>query len=71
MTKEVPGIHLAVISTETGTRLGEYRWFRRVVRNVYTPGFDFPKLGKLVNFAPELCARTKAELLAFAAFLEH
>ena len=71
MTKEVPGIRPAVISTETGTRLDEYRRFRRVVRNVYTHRFDPAKLGKLVNFAPELFALTKAELLAFAAFLEY
>jgi len=68
MTKEVPGIRPAVISTEAGTRLDEYRRFRHVVRNVYTHSFDH---GKLVNSAPELFARTKAELLAFAAFLEH
>lgn len=55
----------------TGTRLDEYRRFRHVVRNVYTHRFDPAKLGKLVNSAPELFARTKAELLAFAAFLEH
>jgi hypothetical protein len=72
MTKDVPGIRPAVISTETGTRLDEYRRFRHVVRNyVYTHRFDLTKLGKLVNSAPELFARTKAELLAFAAFLEH
>jgi hypothetical protein len=71
MTKGVPGIRPAVISTETGTRLDEYRRFRHVVRNVYTHRFDPAKLGKLVNSAPELFARTKAELLAFAAFLEH
>jgi hypothetical protein len=68
VTKEVPGIRPAVISTETGTRLDEYRQFRHVVRNVYTDRFDPAKLGKLVNSAPELFARTKAELLAFAAF---
>ena len=72
MTKEVPGIRPALISTETGTRLDEYRRFRHVVRNVYTPSFDPAKLGKLVNPAPELFARTTAELVAFAAsFLEH
>ena len=38
---------------------------------MYTPGFDPAKLGKRVNPAPELFARTKAELLASAAFLEH
>jgi hypothetical protein len=70
MTKEVPGIRPAVISTETGTRLDEYRRFRHVVRNVYTHSFDPAKLGILVDSAPELFAQTKAELLAFAAFLE-
>jgi hypothetical protein len=71
MTKEVLGIRPAVISTETATRLDEYRRFRHVVRTVSTHSFDPAKLGKLVNSAPELFARTKAELLAFAAFLEH
>ena len=71
MTKGVPGIRPAVISTETRTRLDEYRWFRHVVRNVYTPSFDPAKLGKRVNSAPELFARTKAKLLAFVAVLEH
>ena len=71
MTKEVPGIRPAVISTEIGTRLDEYRRFRHVVRNVSTHSFDPAKLGKLVNSAPELFARTKVELLTFAAFLEH
>lgn len=68
MMKEVPGIRPAVISIEAGTRLDEYHWFRRVVRNVYTDRFDPAKLGNLVNSSPELFARTKAELLAFAAF---
>jgi hypothetical protein len=71
MTKEVPGVRPAVISTETGTRLDEYRRLRRVVGNEYTHRFDPAKLRKLVNSAPELFARTKAELLAFAAFREH
>ena len=60
----------AVISTETGTRLDEYRRFRHLVRKVYTHSFDPAKFGKLVNSAPELFARTKTELLALAAFLE-
>ena len=70
-TKEVSGICPAVISTEPGTRMDEYRQFRHVVRNVYTHRFDPARLGKLVNATPELFARAKAELLAFAAFLEH
>ena len=65
--KEVPGIRPAVISTETGTRLDEYRRFRHVVRSVYTHRFDPAKLGKLVQLRAERFARTKADLLAFAA----
>ena len=71
MTQEVPGIRPAVISTETWTRLVGYRRLGHVVRNVYTHRFDPAKFGKLVNSASELFARIKAELLAFAAFLEH
>jgi hypothetical protein len=56
--KEVPGIR----PTKPGTRLGESRRFRRVVRNVYTHSFDLAKLGKLVNAVPELFAPTKAVL---------
>jgi hypothetical protein len=70
MMKEDPRVRPAVISTEIGTKLDEYRRFRHVVRNVYTHNFDPVKLGKLVNSAPELFTQTKAELLAFAAFLE-
>jgi hypothetical protein len=69
MTKEVPGIRPAVISPEAGKRLDEHRRFRHVVRNVYTHSFDPTKPGKLVNSAPELFARTKAELLALTAKL--
>jgi hypothetical protein len=71
MTKAVPGIRPAVISIATGIRRDEYGRFRHVVRSVYTHRFNPAKFGKLVNSAPELFARTKAELLAFAAFLQH
>ncbi len=69
--KEVPGIRPAVMSTETGATLDEYRRFRHVVRNMYTHRFYPAKPGKLINAALELFARTQAELLGFAAFLEH
>jgi hypothetical protein len=70
MMTEIPRVRPSVISTDTGRKLDEYRRFRHVVRNVYTYNFDPVKLGKLVNSAPELFVQTKAELLAFAAFLE-
>jgi hypothetical protein len=70
MMTEVPKVRPAVISIETGTKLDEYRRFRHVVRNVYTYNLDPVKIGKLVGSASELFTQTKAELLAFAAFLE-
>ena len=70
MSVEVPGIRPAVISTETGMKLDEYRRFRHVVRNVYTHDFDPVKIGKLVSSASELFTQTKVELLAFAAFID-
>ena len=70
MMTEVSRVRPAVISTETGTKLDEYRRFRHVVRNVYSYNLDPVKVGKLVSSASELFAQVKAELLAFAAFLE-
>ena len=70
MMTEVPMIRPAVISNETGAKLDDYRGFRHVVRNVYAYKFDPDKLEKLVRSVPELFAQLKAELLAFASFLE-
>lgn len=70
MMTEVPMIRPAVISNETGAKLDDYRGFRHVVRNVYAYKFDPDKLEKLVRSVPELFVQLKAELLAFAAFLE-
>jgi len=67
---EVPRTRPAVISKETGAKLDDYLGFRHVVRNVYAYKFDPDKLEKLVGSVPELFAQLKAELLAFAAFLE-
>ncbi len=70
MMDELPGVRPAVISTKVGQRLNEYRGFRHIVRNVYTHHFDPAKVQKLVQSASDLFAQLKAELLAFAAFLE-
>jgi hypothetical protein len=70
VTKEVKHIRPAVISKESATRLNEYRGFRHVVRNVYTYHFDPAKVEKLVKSVNELFTKLKAELLAFADFLE-
>jgi hypothetical protein len=70
MMTEVPKVRPAVISTKTVMKLDEYRRFRHVVRNVYTYNLDPAKVEKLVSSAPELFAQIKAELRAFARFLE-
>jgi hypothetical protein len=70
MTKEVKRVRPAVISMDVSDRLNEFRGFRHVVRNVYTYRFDPLKLERLVRDAPALFERLKAELSAFANFLD-
>jgi hypothetical protein len=70
MTLEIPGIRPAVISKKAYSRLNEYLGFRHVVRNVYTYRFDPAKIEKLVEGAPGLFSQARAELLAFADFID-
>lgn len=70
MAAEVPRIRPAVISEGTLDWLDPYRGFRHVVRNVYTSEFDSAKVQKLVEGAPKVFSRLRAELLAFGDFLE-
>jgi len=55
-------------SSRDFNRNRESRRFRHVVRNVYTRSFDSAKLGKRVNSAPELFARTKPSCLPLPLF---
>ena len=71
MAEEKPSLRPAVISESIGQRLNEYRGFRHVVRNVYTYRFDTAKVEKLVDSAPELFNQLRAEISAFAAFLDN
>ncbi len=70
MAKEVPGVRPAVISTRTREALEDYRGFRHVVRNVYTFQFDAAKVRRLVEELPAVFGQVRAELFAFADFLE-
>ena len=70
MTEEVPGVRPGVISEQCCGRLADYRGFRHIVRNVYTFQFDPAKMEKLVFGVPGVYNIVKAELLAFASFLE-
>ncbi len=71
MSAEIPSARPAVISDETRVALDEYRGFRHVVRNVYTFKFDPVKVRRLVEEATGVFSQVRAELLAFADFLEH
>ena len=70
MTAEVPGVRPAVISSATVESLDEYRGFRHVVRNVYSYNFEAAKIRRLVTNLPATLDPVRAELLAFACFLE-
>jgi hypothetical protein len=70
MAEEIPLVRPAVISDETYRILDDYRGFRHIVRNVYAFRFDPAKIQKLVEEAPARFSQVRAELLAFADFLE-
>jgi len=50
--------------------LDELRRFRHLVRNIYTFSLIPEKIEPLVSSLPELWSGLRAELLAFADFLE-
>jgi len=70
MTFDLTGIRPPVISDETLRQLDEYRRFRHMVRNVYAEHLDPKRVGELVEKLSGLWVRLKAELIAFAGFLE-
>ncbi len=66
-----PNIRPAVLSKETIIVLDEYLRFRHVVRNVYTFEFDAERLDHLVKNLRLAFDLVRAELVAFADFLNH
>ena len=70
MSAEVAGLRPAAISEDTLQRLADYRGFRHIVRNVYAHNFEADRLQKLVTGLPDVLAQVRAELQAFADFLE-
>jgi len=59
----------AVVSPETARRLAEYLGFRRVVRNLYGYELEPDRVRRLAESLPEVWDRTRAEILAFSAWL--
>jgi len=69
MTKDIQE-RPALISGESASMLDELRRFRHLLRNIYTFNLVPEKMDPLVSSLPELWPRLRAELLAFADFLE-
>lgn len=70
MAQEMPNVRPAMISADVAAGLDEYRRFRHLVRNVYATNLVPGKMQGLLERLPPLWSRLRAELNAFAAFLE-
>lgn len=70
MMHDLAEVRPAVISQDSALVLDEFRRFRHLVRNVYTMNLVPDKMAGLMSALPRLWSRLRAELLAFADFLE-
>ena len=68
---EVSDVRPAVVSADVAGALDEFRRFRHLVRNVYTTHLMPARMAGMLGTLPELWPQLRAELLAFAGFLEH
>lgn len=70
MMVDIPRIRPAVLSQKSGHWLDEYRKFRHRVRNIYATNLIPDRMQTLVDDLPSGWRQLRAELLAFADFLE-
>ncbi len=70
MAQDLPDVRPAVIGQQSMDLIDEFRRFRHLVRNVYTTHLVPEKMIGLVESLPELWPQLRAELLAFADYLE-
>jgi hypothetical protein len=70
MTFELPSVRPAVISTDTGQRLDEYRKFRHLVRHIYATHLSSVRMEHLVESLKPTWKQVRTELSAFADFVE-
>ena len=70
MGKDMPGIRPAVIDPQSAFDLDDFRRFRHLVQNIYTFNLVPGKMESLIQTLPNLWAKLRAELLAFAEFLD-
>lgn len=70
MAEDLVDVRPAVISHDTALSLDEFRRFRHLVRNVYTMNLKPDKMSSLISSLPGFWLTLRAELEAFADFLE-
>ena len=70
MVQGRPDVRPAVLSQDSALALDEFRRFRHLVRSVYTMSLVPEKMAGLMSVLPTLWPTVRAELLAFADFLE-
>ena len=70
MAMDLEGTRPAVLSTGSAQRLDEYRRFRHLVRNVYATNLLPERVACLVTGLPDTWGVLRAELAAFADFLD-
>ena len=70
MAQELADVRPAVISRDSALALDEFRRFRHLVRSVYTMSLVPEKMAGLISALRTLWPGLRAELLAFADFLE-
>lgn len=70
MAQDFPNSRPAVISQENAKVLDEFRRFRHLVRNVYTINLTPVKMDGLLRILLIFWPKLRAELLAFANYLE-
>lgn len=70
MAHDLADVRPAVISPNNALSLDEFRRFRHLVRNVYTMNLVPDKMAGLLSALPGLWQGLRAEMLAFADFIE-
>jgi hypothetical protein len=70
MTVALPQIRPEVLSTETARAIDEFLGFRHIVRHTYAFELDLERIEHLAGRLRPAFAQVRAELLAFAEFLD-
>jgi hypothetical protein len=70
MSRDLVGIRPAVISQTSAEGIDEFRRFRHLVRNAYAIDLVPEKMAGLMAALPAVWPGLRAELMAFADFLD-